>query len=148
MQLGVITGEFRLFHGFVECDDALDELTVGITIDSRSVTTFHALRDEGIRSADFFDTVTYPTIRFTSTDFLRVSSGGLFEITGLLTIRDSTFPLQAMVSLTSLTATEAVFKYSGILSRQAFGLDGPATPDRESVADAVEFFGEMCIRRE
>ena len=26
MQLGVITGEFRLFNGFVECDDAFEEL--------------------------------------------------------------------------------------------------------------------------
>jgi polyisoprenoid-binding protein YceI len=148
MQLGVITGEFRLFHGFVESDDVFDELTVGITVDSRSVTTFHALRDEGIRSAVFFDTMTYPVIRFTSTDFLRVSSGGLFELTGLLTIRNSTFPVQVMVSLTSLMAGEAVFKFSGTLSRQAFGLEGPATPDGERVADAVEFFGEMCIRRE
>lgn len=148
MQLGVITGEFRLFNGFVECDDAFDELAVAITVDSWSVTTFHSLRDEGIRSADFFDAVTHPVIHFTSSSFRRVSSGGLFDLAGFLTIRNSTIPLQAMVSLSSFTIGEAIFKFSGTLSRQAFGLGGPGTPDEESVADEVEFFGEMCIRRE
>jgi polyisoprenoid-binding protein YceI len=147
MQLGVITGEFRQFDGTVESDDVFEELAVDMTVDPLSVTTFHSLRDEGIRSASVFEADAFPLIKFTSTSFLRISSGGLFELAGLLTIRDSTIPLQMMVSMASLTPTEAVFKFSGNLSRQAFGVGGPATPDQESIDDEVEFFGEMGIRR-
>ena len=148
MQLGVITGEFRLFNGFADCDDVFDEVDVTITIDSESVTTFHPQRDDGLRMTDFLDVERYPILLLASTGFRRVSSGGLFELTGLLTIRSRTVPVQAMVSLVSLAAAEAVFKFSGTLSRRAFGLGEPDTPDQESVADEVEFFGEMCIRRE
>ena len=147
MQLGVITGEFRRFDGRVESDDVFDELAVDMTVDPLSVTTFHSLRDEGLLAADVFDAFAFPNIRFVSTHFLRISTGGLFELAGLLTIRDSTLPLQLMVSLVSLTATEAVFKFSGNLSRGAFGLGGAATPGQESIADSVAFFGEMEIRR-
>lgn len=148
MQLGVITGEFRLFDGFVECDDSFEELKAAIMVDSRSVTTFHALRDQGIQASDVFDSANYPLIHFTSTAFRRVSSGGLFELSALLTIRGLTVPLLAMVSLASVTAVEAVFKFSGNLSRRAFGLGGPGTTDQQSVDDAVEFFGEIRIRRD
>jgi polyisoprenoid-binding protein YceI len=148
MQLGVITGEFHFFNGFVDCDEVFDEVDVTITVDSHSVTTFHPQRDEGIRMTDFFDAEQYPIILLASTGFRKVSSGGLFELTGLLTIRNRTLPIQAMVSLVSLALSEAVFKFSGTLSRKAFGLGGPGTPDQESVADEVEFFGEMCIQRE
>jgi len=148
MQLGVITGEFGVFDGFVECDDDFEDMKARVTVDSRSVTTFHALRDQGIRSPDVFDAAHYPLVHFTSAAFRRVSTGGLFELSALLTIRGLTVPIRAMVSLTSLTAAEAIFKFSGNLSRGAFGLGGPGTIDQENVDDTVEFFGEMGIRRD
>lgn len=160
MQLGVITGEFRLFNGLVESDDAFDAVDVTLMVESGSVTTFDPNRDEGIKASDFFDVEHFPIIYFASTLFRRVSSGGLFELTGLLTIRRATMSVQSMVSLTSFavvnasngspgkTVAEAVFKFSGMVSRRAFGLGSPEAPGDERVADEVEFFGEMGIKRE
>lgn len=145
MQLGVITGEFRAFEGQVEYDYSFEGVSIDITVDSESITTFHFLRDVGVRGADVFDADNYPVIHFTSTSFRRVSSGGLFELSGLLTIKGRMAVIQAMVSLASFSLLNALFRFSGTLSRQAFGLGGPGTPDQESVADAVEFFGEISV---
>ena len=148
MQLGTITGEFRVFDGVVECDEDFDAVRLEVAVESRSVTTFHALRDEGIRGVDVLNTASFPLILFTSTDFRRVSSGGLFDLSGLLAIRGNTAPIQAMVSLIALTTEAAVFTFSGTLSRGAFGLGGPGTNEQESVDDVVEFLGEMCVCRD
>ena len=145
MQIGVITGEFRAFEGQVEYDYTFEGVSIEIAVDSRSLTTFHFLRDKGVLGADVFDTDNFPVILFTSTSFRRVSSGGLFELSGLLTIKGRMAMIQAMVSLASFSLVNAVFKFSGSLSRKAFGLGGPGTPDQESVADVVEFFGEISV---
>jgi polyisoprenoid-binding protein YceI len=101
-----------------------------------------------MRAADVFDAEKHPLVYFISTGFRRVSSGGLFEMAALLTIRGLTVPIQAMVSLISLTGAEAIFKFSGTLSRGAFRLGGPGTTDQEGVDDVVEFLGEIGIRRD
>jgi polyisoprenoid-binding protein YceI len=73
MQLGVITGEFRIFDGFVECDEGFEEVRVRMSVDSRSVTTFHAERDAGMRAADVFDAEKHPLVYFIT--IVRLKSG-------------------------------------------------------------------------
>jgi polyisoprenoid-binding protein YceI len=158
MLLGVITGEFRQFGGTVLSSDSFDDMEIDISVDVRSMTTFHRERDEGMLSANVFDADTWPVIRFVSSSFRRVSSGGLFEVKGLLTIRGFGIPLDMMVSLASFGALagaagnasgilEAVFTFSGNLYRSDFGLGGLATPEQGNVADEVNFFGEVRFQR-
>jgi polyisoprenoid-binding protein YceI len=148
MLLGVITGEFRHFGGTVLASDAFEGMELDISVDVRSMTTFHRQRDEGMLSADVFDADTWPVIRFVSSSFRRVSSGGLFEIKGLLTIRGVGVPLEMLVNLVSFDngAAEAVFTFSGNLCRSDFGLGGASTPEQDNVADEVNFFGEVLLR--
>ena len=197
MLLGVITGEFRRYSGTVLTDDTFDELKVTVVVDVESMTTFHSQRDAGMLSPVFFDAGNFPVIKFVSGSCRRVSTGGLFELSGLLTICERSVPLMMMVSMASyrvgggaavarrlgaagaMGATggsgssgpaggsvggsspvggsgpaggsdspdSAVFTFSGMLRRSAFGLGGKDTPDQDSVADLVEFSGEATIRR-
>jgi polyisoprenoid-binding protein YceI len=161
MILGVITGEFRHFGGTVMSSDAFEDMELDISVDVRSMNTFHQQRDQGILSAGCFDADSWPVIRFVSTGFRRISSGGLFEGRGLLTIRGIGVPLEMMASLASFNAgagdkatgaatenndaADAIFTFSGNLYRSDFGLGGPATPEQDHVADEVNFFGEARL---
>ena len=158
MLLGVITGEFRHFGGTVLSADSFEDMEIALSVEVRSMTTFHLQRDEGMLSANVFDAETWPVIRFVSSGSRKVSSGGLCEIKGLLTIRGVDVPLEMMVSLVSFGALagaqegssgilEAVFTFSGNLYRSDFGLGGLATPEQVNVADEVNFFGEVRLQR-
>jgi len=158
MLLGVITGEFRHFGGSVLSADSFEDMEIDITVDVRSMTTFHRERDEGMLSAKVFDADAWPVIRFVSSGLRRISSGGLFEIKGLLMIRGAGVPLEMMVSLASFgamagaagnggEAPEAVFTFSGNLYRSDFGLGSLTTPEQGNVADEVNFFGEVSLQR-
>jgi polyisoprenoid-binding protein YceI len=144
MILGVITGEFRHFGGTVMSTDAFEDMELDISVDVRSMNTFHQQRDQGILSAGCFDADSWPVIRFVSTGFRRISSGGLFEGRGLLTIRGIGVPLEMMASLASFN-DDPVFTFSGNLYRSDFGLGGPSTPELDHVADEVNFFGEARL---
>src|SRR5580692_11183787 len=76
MILGVITGEFRQFGGTVLSTDSFEDMELDIGVEVRSMNTFHQQRDQGILSASLFDADSWPVIRFVSTGFRRISSGG------------------------------------------------------------------------
>src|SRR5262245_21041761 len=85
-----VKGRFAQFSGTISVDEASPEdSSVDVRIDVASVDTRDEKRDTHLKSADFFDVDTYPTITFQST---RVERGGdeQFRVTGNLTIRDTT----------------------------------------------------------
>jgi polyisoprenoid-binding protein YceI len=61
---------------------------VEVTIQTASISTNNERRDNHLRSADFFDAATYPTLTFKSTKV--EMNGGAIRITGDLTIRSVT----------------------------------------------------------
>jgi polyisoprenoid-binding protein YceI len=82
-------GTFNQWAGTISADPA-DWTTgsVDVTIQAASIDTRHERRDADLRSDNFFDVETFPTITFRST---RVDvSGTTLSITGDLTIRDVT----------------------------------------------------------
>lgn len=82
-------GTFNQWAGTISADPA-DWTTgsVDVTIQAASIDTRHERRDADLRSDNFFDVETFPTITFKST---RVDvSGTTLSITGDLTIRDVT----------------------------------------------------------
>ena len=82
-------GTFNAWAGTITADPA-DWATgsVDVTIQAASIDTRHERRDADLRSDNFFDVETYPTITFKST---KVDvSGTTLSITGDLTIRDVT----------------------------------------------------------
>jgi polyisoprenoid-binding protein YceI len=87
-----VTGRFNTFSGTIVADPArLAGGSVNVTIQAASIDTNNERRDTHLRSADFFDAATYPTLTFRST---RVEvSGKTLKVYGNLTIRGVTKPV-------------------------------------------------------
>ena len=96
-----VKGNFRKFAGTVNLDeDNLAKSSVNVTIDTASVDTGVAKRDEHLRSADFFDAAKYPTITFVSKKVTPAGHGKL-KVTGDLTIHGIT--KEAVLNVTGPT---------------------------------------------
>jgi polyisoprenoid-binding protein YceI len=85
-----VRGAFATVAGSAEIDEAdLAKSQVRVTIDTASISTNNAKRDEHLRSADFLDTANHPAMTFASKRVL-VENGSVSKITGDLTIRGTT----------------------------------------------------------
>ena len=85
-----VKGDFNKAKGSVMIDDNnITDLKVELTIETASVNTGHAKRDEHLRNPDFFDVAKYPTITFVSRKVMKAGSDKLI-VTGDLTIHGVT----------------------------------------------------------
>ena len=88
-----VNGTFGSWKGTIVADPAnLAGGSVNVEIQTSSIDTGNERRDTHLRSADFFDAPTHPTITFRST---RVETGadGALKVHGNLTIRGVTKPV-------------------------------------------------------
>ena len=88
--IATVKGQFKEFEGTVEVGPE-GAVAYG-TVQTASVDTREPQRDEHLRSADFFEVDTYPTIDFRSTA-IRAAGEDEFEIDGELTIHGVTRPI-------------------------------------------------------
>jgi polyisoprenoid-binding protein YceI len=90
MMIATVRGHFSEFAGRLIAaeDDPANSEAYG-TVATASVDTGNADRDAHLRGPDFFDSERYPEMRFESTRIEHVD-GGLYRVTGDLTIRDAT----------------------------------------------------------
>ena len=87
-----VRGQLGAFTGTARIDEATPSSSkVDLSIDVASIDSGTADRDGHLKSGDFFDAETYPTITFSSTDVKRAGSD--WTITGDLTIKDVTKPV-------------------------------------------------------
>ncbi|QIK74984.1 YceI family protein [Nocardioides piscis] len=121
-----VRGQFNVYEGTAHVDEANPAASkVDITIDAASVDTRSADRDGHLKSGDFFDVETYPTIRFVSTDVAR--DGASWTITGDLTIKDVTKPVtvefeQTGSAIDPFGNTRVGFEGETVVNRKDFGL--------------------------
>ncbi len=88
-----VRGAFNEVTGSATIDGANPAASaLEVTIQTASIDTRDANRDGHLRSADFFDADTYPTITFTATGF-EIVDDTTVEVTGDLTIKDVTKPV-------------------------------------------------------
>ena len=89
-----VKGVFGKVQGTVDIDDQnLAKSRVAVTIDTQSINTGVAKRDEHLKSADFFDVATFPTMTFVSTKVAKNGKDKL-KVTGNLTLHGVTRPVQ------------------------------------------------------
>ena len=96
MMFTTVRGRFTRFSGSVEADEQNpDNSRVEVTIDASSIDTGVADRDAHLRSADFLDVETYPSVTFHSSrvDGAYKKEGDRFRITGNLEIRGQAMPV-------------------------------------------------------
>lgn len=91
MMFARVRGGFRTVAGTIHLPAAGDaaQPRVEAVIESGSIDTGQAQRDEHLRSADFFNVERFPALRFASRSVARDDAGDLI-VTGDLTIRDVT----------------------------------------------------------
>ena len=127
MMIATVKGAFQRVNGTIRWDgEHLQNADVEARIDARSITTHNQMRDDHLRSNDFFAAEQWPTITFTST---RVEPGSRHQLVlyGNLTIRDQTRPVVIAVDYEGqITDNEdnqrAAFTGTTSLSRKDFGI--------------------------
>lgn len=90
MMISKVRGTFGMKSATIVAPENPLEATVEASVDVTSVDTKDEGRDQHLRSAEFFDVETYPTMDFRSTG-VRVEDGD-FLVDGNLTIRGITKP--------------------------------------------------------
>lgn len=94
MGFSKVRGRFSSFEGTIEMEPGnLESLRAEATIDAASIDTRSDQRDEHLRSGDFFDVETNPSLTFKSSE-VRAAGDDTFKIVGELTIRGTTRPVE------------------------------------------------------
>jgi len=93
MMVSTVRGHFKVLSGHLQIDEQNPQNSwVEAQVDTASIDTRDERRDGHLRSADFFDVQTYPTITFKSTKVERIS-GNEYNVTGDLTMHGVTRPV-------------------------------------------------------
>ena len=126
MMVSKVRGKFRTFSGeFVTGEDPLDS-SVTAEIDLSSIDTGNEQRDAHIRSADFFEVETYPTMTYRSTGVRR--DGDFYILDGTLTLKGVTREVPLALELNGFGpdadgGTRAGFSAIGEINRRDFGVN-------------------------
>lgn len=127
MMITTVKGRFGAITGSVVLDDTQpSKSSVDVTIDIASIDTREPQRDGHLRSGDFFDAETYPTMTFRSTRIDRASADQ-FKVAGDLTIRNASRPIILQVTAEGRGkdpwgGERAGFSASATIKRSDFGL--------------------------
>jgi polyisoprenoid-binding protein YceI len=100
MMVSTVRGDMGKVTGTVTFDGKnLSAATVEATIDTTGIDTREPKRDAHLKSADFFDVVTYPTITFKSKR-ITPNADGSFRVVGDLTLhgvtKETTLDVEAL----------------------------------------------------
>jgi polyisoprenoid-binding protein YceI len=143
--LARVRGRFETVDATLEVGPTLDETRIVAEIDLASINTNNADRDAHLRSTDFFDTTTHPTMRFASTRIVETSDG--LTLTGDVTLNGVTRPISLDVEVNGKEVfsptgnTHAGFSATGSIKRSDFGIEFGLLPiggDRLALGDDVK----------
>jgi polyisoprenoid-binding protein YceI len=115
-------GRFTDFTGAIVVGDSPETSSVNVEIEAASIQTNMDKRDEHLKSGDFLELETYPTLSFKSTA-VRATGGDRFELDGELTIKGAT---------KSVTLTGEFLGFgNGMQGNVMFGASARTTINRE-----------------
>ncbi|OLC56646.1 MAG: hypothetical protein AUH85_05670 [Chloroflexi bacterium 13_1_40CM_4_68_4] len=127
LMVSTVRGRFGGVRGEIDLDpEAPEKATAEIVIDAASVETGMPMRDNHLRSADFFEADRFPHLTYRVTKVHRLGSDR-FRVEGDLTIRDVTRPVTLEAALSDLfvdtrRGTRIAISASGSIDRTDFGL--------------------------
>jgi polyisoprenoid-binding protein YceI len=131
--ISTVEGGFRSFTATITSSkDDLSDAVVELTADINSINSGVEPRDNHLKSAEFFDAATYPTLIFKSTSFKKVADKN-YVMTGDLTLHGVTKSVTLNVTFngtytnTASNKISAGFHIGGIIKRSDFGI-GSAFP--------------------
>jgi polyisoprenoid-binding protein YceI len=154
LMVSKVRGQFTSFEAqIVTAPNPLDS-TATATIDLSSVDTGNEMRDNDLRSTNFFDVATHPKMTFASTGIR--ADGDALLVDGDLTIRGVTKPVTLAVDVNGFGpdpygGTRAGFSAIGEIDRTDFGVSFNApVPGGVMVSERIqiEIEAEAVLRKE
>ncbi len=147
-------GKFTEYSGTVEMDVEKQEFkTFEAVIQTASVTTDHQKRDDHLRSADFFDAKTFPTMTYKMKSYTK--SGDQYTAVGDITLLGVTKELTLVGTFNGVAKdpwgnTRAGFTASGTMNRKDFGMKFSKLLDNGGlmVSDEVQLILEIEVIKE
>jgi polyisoprenoid-binding protein YceI len=136
--ISTVTGFFKSFEGELEtANDNFDGAEISFSLDIDSIDTNQTMRDEHLKSAEFFDAAQYPKISFKSTSFTSTGDDE-YKLVGDLTVKGITKPVTLDVEFGGSAAdfcgnTKAGFEITGKINRKEFGLTWDGVTEAGSV---------------
>jgi polyisoprenoid-binding protein YceI len=138
-----VRGQFTKYDGQIVIAENPFDSTATATIDLSSVDTGTQQRDDHLRSSDFFEVETHPTMSFETTG-LRLDDDRLVA-TGNLTIKEITKPIELEVEYDGTDndpwgGTRLGFEAIGEISRKDWGINFniPLEGDKVVIGDRVK----------
>lgn len=121
-----VRGGFGAVTGTIDVAERPQDSSVGIDIETASVSTGDDDRDGHIKSADFFDVETFPEMRFVSTAV--EPDGRSWKLTGALTIKEVTKPVTIDFDFNGIVDdpwgnSKAAFSGTAVILREDWGLN-------------------------
>ena len=123
-----ISGSFKNFDVTVNASkEDFSDATFELTAEVGSINTDIEMRDNHLKTADFFDAEKYPTMTFKSTS-LKSAGKNKFKLTGDLTLHGVTKPVtmdllyRGTVENPMSKTPTAGFQLTGTLKRSDFGI--------------------------
>lgn len=144
MGISTVRGAFTKLSGSVQYDAAdPSRSSIDVTIDAASVDTRVTMRDNDLRSPNFFDVAKYPTLTFKSKR-VEPAGKGMLKVVGDLTIHGVTkevtldvegpsAPMQDPRGNTHMGASA-----TARISRKDFGVSGAAMMVADEVAITID----------
>ena len=126
LMVSKVRGKFTRFGGVIETGERPEDSRVTATIDLDSVDTGAPDRDEHLRSADFFEVATHPTMTYRSTG-VRVDRDDGYALEGELTLKGVTRSVSLRLEVGGFGpdpfgGVRAGFTASGEIRRSDFGV--------------------------
>lgn len=151
LSISNVRGRFGKVNARIELNAAdITKSSVVATIDTSTVDTGVAGRDNDLRGANFFDVATFPTATFTSTAVTKNANG--LTVAGNLTLHGVTQPVTLNVEgpngpVTGMGGKQhSGFSATTTISRTAFGI-APKMP-AGMVGDAVKLSIDLDVVKE
>ena len=122
-----VDGEFKKFNGSIVTEKPdFTDAAINFTVDVKSISTDNDMRDNHLKSPDFFDADKYPEMTFKSTSFVKLSANK-YELDGNLTIHGITRLVKFDVTFggtmnDGMGHIKAGFKASTVINRFDYGL--------------------------
>lgn len=130
-----VSGLFNSFESTITASkDDFSDASATLKISTESIDTEVEMRDDHLRSADFFEVEKYPEMTFKSTSIEKTDKKNHYLLKGNLTIRNVTKPITLNMwyrgTITDSNSGKQIagFQISGTLNRLDYGV-GPKFPE-------------------
>jgi len=152
LMISTVTGAFTDFTVQAETSsEDFSDATISAEISVASINTKNSMRDDHLRTADFFEADVHPKILFTSTKMRKMDDGS-FSLTGDLTIRNISKPITLAVEYNGIAKDpwgniKAGFAFAGKINRKDFGINYNAALETGGVllGEEVKIYGEIQL---